>query len=193
MRLTETTSPPGFPGNPSSACHGRGPRRDRCTDDSYGAAMLPSTKLTASALALTIHFGASYHGLLHVLMAVGFRVILAFWAGSCSLSRAKPLDVVPPGVRVTHQGPQAAHLRGDGGLCIRQQLQDSGGCARARSATTSRSPPDSRGFTQPATTLPVNASRPASPRDSRITRFRLAIDLGRAGITACWVSNKVSS
>jgi len=28
---------------------------------------------------------------------------------------------------------------------------------------------------------------------TRITRFRLAIDLGRAGITACWVSNKVSS
>jgi hypothetical protein len=41
--------------------------------------------------------------------------------------------------------------------------------------------------------LPVNASRLASPRDSRITRFRLVTDLGRAGFDTCRVPNKVSS
>ncbi len=62
-RETETTSPPGFPGNPSCACHGRGPRRDLHADDRYGAQVLPSTKVTASALVLTILFGALYNGL----------------------------------------------------------------------------------------------------------------------------------
>ena len=40
--------------------------------------------------------------------------------------------------------------------------------------------------------LPVNASRLRSPADSRITRFRLVTDLGRAGFRSCRVPNKVS-
>ena len=40
--------------------------------------------------------------------------------------------------------------------------------------------------------LPVNASRPGSPPGPRITRFRLAADLGRMGLVTHRVSNKVS-
>ncbi len=37
----------------------------------------------------------------------------------------------------------------------------------------------------------MNASQPTSLRDSRITRFRLVIDLGRAGFDTCKVPKQV--
>ncbi len=48
------------------------------------------------------------------------------------------------------------------------------------------------GLNHAAYGLPVNASRPGSPQDSRITRFRLAAGLGRMGLDTHRVSNKVS-
>ena len=48
------------------------------------------------------------------------------------------------------------------------------------------------GLNHAAYGLPVNASRPGSPPGPRITRFRLAADLGRMGLDTHRVSNKVS-
>jgi hypothetical protein len=45
------------------ACHGRRPRRDHHADGRSDVTVLPSTKLMASAPALTIPFGAQFHGL----------------------------------------------------------------------------------------------------------------------------------
>ena len=48
------------------------------------------------------------------------------------------------------------------------------------------------GLNHAAYGLPVNASRPGSTPGPRITRFRLAADLGRMGLDTHRVSNKVS-